>query len=169
MEMMEIIRGLHLKCLVLVLARRVCLFSFSSRIVNTSELQLQTDEFKSAGSVGVSSERGSRGVSITFLCSWWWPDLTVRILFGHLMSTGGPDKHNYLPALFSWNITYRTDDCVDQNVATDLWLGTNTEIWLIMTRGIMGAVRTIRHHGHHLGNLSMKSAWKSGNFGWRQE
>ena len=70
MEMMEIIRGLHLKCLVLVLARRVCLFSFSSRIVNTSELQLQTDEFKSAGSVGVSSERGSRGVSITFLCSW---------------------------------------------------------------------------------------------------
>ena len=72
MEMTEIIRGLHLKCLVLVLVlvRRVCLFSFSSRIVNTSELQLQTDEFKSAGSVGVSSERGSRGVSITFLCSW---------------------------------------------------------------------------------------------------
>ena len=47
-----------------------CLLSFSSRIVNTSKLQLQTDEFKSAGPVGVSSEQGSRGVSITLLCSW---------------------------------------------------------------------------------------------------
>ena len=96
MEMMEIIGRLqHLKCLVCSGEGRVqCLFSFSSRIVNTSELQLQSDEFKSAGPVGVSSEQGSRGVSITLLCSWWCPNPNCQDLVWSSHVNYWPDKYN---------------------------------------------------------------------------